>query len=580
MKKRLALCLAAALLFLCACAETELPAPSEPEETEPSSEAVQPVQLTEDCKIYSDLAAEEIVYAFDSGRGGEVSYRSGMPESLYAVRGGELEEINVSGMTSDALSVAEAFGESAQQISGEGATCLSWDGNRYICFTIRVEDTELPALTAPTGGILALEVHGDCRMDPGDAEWAALSGFDCVILSGDGTLTLNGGLKTGGTALPALILNGVALAADNTDTATTGDGLAFLQFSGGLRTELLRVQGDLCVTGGELSAGQIFESTVKNAVFRGGTALIGACDASAVETLILSGGTAAFFEPLPAGCAVRAGAGLLCAPGLSGVSGSDGCTVLDADADGTIFYGHLELNEEQLAAQDAAGITQTRFLPVQAAQNLWLSGCLRLENAEVERLTPWSGLWLDAEGESTVGGEEKLGAPALLITGGGKLTLRGGVGLFHHAGARGTGRGVGGQRLRGGEHARHARADRTLRQHRFDTGHPGRAGIRPRQIGGGGADGGRLVRVRLPVDAHHDRAVAGPRDRTGQPDRARGRHFLQGGGATGVTGGAGVGDIVRRDSERGLVRAHARSADGQHVAHDRSALGGAGLRSG
>lgn len=430
MKKRLALCLAAALLFLCACAETELPAPSEPEKTEPSSESVQPAELPEDCKIYSDLAAEEIVCAFDSGRGGEGSYRSGMPESLYAVRGGELVEINVSGMTSDALSVAEAFGENARQISGEGATCLSWDGNRYICFTIRVEDTELPALTAPTGGILALEVHGDCRMDPGDAEWAALSGFDCVILSGDGTLTLNGGLKTGGTALPALILNGVALAADNTDTATTGDGLAFLQFSGGLRTELLRVQGDLCVTGGELSAGQIFESTVKNAVFRGGTALIGACDASAVETLILSGGTAAFFEPLPAGCAVQAGAGLLCAPGLSGVSSSDGCTVLDADADGTVFYGHLELNEEQLAAQDAAGITQTRFLPVQAAQNLWLSGCLRLENAEVERLTPWSGLWLDAEGESTVGGAEKLGAPALLITGGGKLTLRGGVGLF------------------------------------------------------------------------------------------------------------------------------------------------------
>ena len=429
MKQGLALLLTLAFTCLCACAEKPPVPTGEPSvPTEPPSQTESaPVELPEVCTCYSELETAETVYAFSSSRPFAESYLSGTPESLYAVKNGELDEIATSAVNTEARTLEEVLGGAVQRISGEGETCLHWQESAYLCYSLTIENAALPGLVAPTGGILALEVHGDCSMDPGDPEWAALSGFDCVILSGDGTLRLVGGLEAGGKELPALILNGATLLCDNVQA----DGTLLL-FAGTLGTALLGVQGDVCVLDGTVSATQIFDSEISNFVLRGGTVLLDEMNESSLQTLILAGGTTCLNGALPEGCTVEAGAGTLCARGLSSAQVNDygGCVLRDVEADGTPFYSHLDLNEEQLAPFDASGVTQTRFLAVQAAPEIWLSGRLRLENAALDRLTPWSGLWLELCGESTLGGVEKLGAPALLLSGEGTLTAQNGLGLF------------------------------------------------------------------------------------------------------------------------------------------------------
>ena len=235
MKQGLALLLTLAFTCLCACAEKPPVPTGEPSvPTEPPSQTESaPVELPEVCTCYSELETAETVYAFSSSRPFAESYLSGTPESLYAVKNGELDEIATSAANTEARTLEEVLGGAVQRISGEGETCLHWQESAYLCYSLTIENAALPGLVAPTGGILALEVHGDCSMDPGDPEWAALSGFDCVILSGDGTLRLVGGLEAGGKELPALILNGATLLCDNVQA----DGTLLL-FAGTLGTAL------------------------------------------------------------------------------------------------------------------------------------------------------------------------------------------------------------------------------------------------------------------------------------------------------------------------------------------------------
>ena len=152
-------------------------------------------------------------------------------------------------------------------------------------------------------------------MDGGGTEYACFEGFDCLLVTGDGTLTVSNAaaLDCGGGDLPSpsLVLDGdvtlrcgdIRLAAPN-----TVDVPALAVLGGTLCTDMLWLSNGMLVNAGGTLSVQGSVQELKRAVFRGGTTLLGAAEQKA--EFILSGGTAHLAGGLAEGSTVEGGAGV------------------------------------------------------------------------------------------------------------------------------------------------------------------------------------------------------------------------------------------------------------------------------
>lgn len=260
-------------------------------------------------------------------------------------------------------------------------------------------------------------------MDGGGEEFGCFAGFDCVVVTGSGTLTIinTSGLAsgTGRLPLPALLVDGgVTLRCGSIGVAANEAGApAFVLLDGTVCAESLWLgRGELVVAGGVLSVRDIFE--VSGATFRGGVTLLGYAGDCANMKVVLSGGALYTADALPADAAVEAGAGTLCVKDAAQLSVKkyDKATVLDSETDGSPL-AYTDYSE------DWAGIVSgARWdgLAAQQAEGLWFVGKLTMDNGRCDELKPWGALWLELRGENFV--QAELGGTSCVLTGGGSLT--------------------------------------------------------------------------------------------------------------------------------------------------------------
>ena len=315
MKKALFLALSLAFL-LTACGETTLPDTSEQNPVDNSQETT----LPESCLLYYGLG-DTAILAEDKSLPLAQNAGDGYATSYSVWYGGEYQDLALQGGDSG-ISVADMTGGSAAFDYGAGL--VVWNGERYHCAHLTAQDSYIPNISPDIpGGILLLEVSGDCWADGGTADVACFTGFGTVVICGSGTLRIDGaGIGSSAavdtlSSLPALMLDGPALTLDGlylSDRAYDDGTPSLFVRSGSLEAGTLVLSGDLCIAGG--SAKVQYINGVENAVFRGGTFEADQWDDSVVPTLILSGGDATCTDWLPQGTSIEVGAGTMTANGI------------------------------------------------------------------------------------------------------------------------------------------------------------------------------------------------------------------------------------------------------------------------
>ena len=338
-----------------------------------------------------------------------------------------------------------AEGMKLSEFSNGGAKRLSsydqilWNGETYDACTIEAANCAIPNLSAPEGGILRLNIFGECTVDGGGTEYGCFEGFDCVLVTGSGTLTIvnTSGLDCGGKSLPlpALMLDGnMTLRCESIRLTPGGDAPALAVLGGDLCAEQLWLNGgELVNAGGSVLARNVFQAS--RAVLRGGTTLIDTLDSSAV--FLLSGGAGHIADTLPAGSVVEGGAGT-----FSALDFSD-AVIHDYSAGAVLWDGA----EDSAPAASGAGYYSTAYSPdwAGAATNAiwdsltlanpitdcWFAGTLTMENGSAPELPAWGGLHLKLRGENTIDGD--LAGTGLLLTGGGSLRA-GGINVWSWGG--------------------------------------------------------------------------------------------------------------------------------------------------
>ena len=438
MKKLLCLILSTALLILTGCGTAEPPAAETPAETaSPAVTAAPEVSpspaektdaLPESCMLYYDAAETGGATAEGDERPYSPLADDGVSES-YSVRlpDGSFEAL-----------LTQPFGEGVtlEDFSGGGAErlrgvyTLAWNGEKYYSFGIRADNCAIPNLSPDVGGgILRLDIEGDCRVNGGGAEFGTFVGFDCVLITGSGTLTVENtsGLELGGGALPvpALVIDGdVEVFADNLFcTPNEGCALGAAVLRGALHAGRLDGNGgDILVSDGLLLARTLY--SVSNAAFRGGTALLDEVNAEA-PTFLLSGGAAYLSGDIPAGTIIEAGAGTLSAGNLAAATVKDhGAAVLDRDTDGSRYYATVYSGDWADESQTVWDALRVDCIDEQ----YWFAGALKLQNAELSSLIPWGAVHIALSGENRI--TENLGGASLVFSGDGSLTMEKDAGVW------------------------------------------------------------------------------------------------------------------------------------------------------
>lgn len=154
------------------------------------------------------------------------------------------------------LTLPFGAGVTLEEFSGGGAErlrgvyTLAWNGEKYYSFGISADNCAIPNLSPDVGGgVLRLDIEGDCRVDGGGEEFGTFAGFNCVLITGSGTLTVENtsGLELGGGSLPvpALVLDGdVDVFTDNLFcTPNEGCDLAAAVLRGALHVNRLDAAG-------------------------------------------------------------------------------------------------------------------------------------------------------------------------------------------------------------------------------------------------------------------------------------------------------------------------------------------------
>lgn len=413
MKKLAALLISVVLLLVSGCGKQDSDA-----------DQLRAEDLPESCRGWFDIAETAGAAEENSGFPAAARAAEGAAEGGIAARlpdGTEVDVVGESEQFAEGVKLSELTDGKAKRLGSGGR--VIWNGELYDACTIAAENCRLPNLRPHEGGILRLDISGDCTVDGGGEEFGCFAGFDCVVVTGSGTLTIinTSGLAsgTGRLPLPALLVDGgVTLRCGSIGVAANEAGVpAFALLDGTVCAESLWLgRGELVVAGGVLSARDIFE--VSGATFRGGVTLLGYAGDCANMKVVLSGGALYTVDALPADATVEAGAGTLCAKDAAQLSVKkyDKATVLDSETDGSPL-AYTDYSE------DWAGIVSgARWdgLATQQAEGLWFVGKLTMDNGRCDELKPWGALWLELRGENFV--QAELGSTSCVLTGGGSLT--------------------------------------------------------------------------------------------------------------------------------------------------------------
>ena len=210
---------------------------------------------------------------------------------------------------------------------GDGWRRFVWNGERYSCLYIEAEDSYIPNITSEDGGILWLNLTGECWADGGGGEEMSdlglFNGFTTLILTGTGTLRVDcAGLDcniAGNLPLPALVIDGPTLITPGitVDANADSEQPAFVLRSGDVQVETLWLNDcPLLQSGGKLAITTCIDPTT--AVFRGGECMLESLvrEDETPATLILSGGSFTETDWLPFGTVAYVGAGTLNARGI------------------------------------------------------------------------------------------------------------------------------------------------------------------------------------------------------------------------------------------------------------------------
>ncbi len=375
--------------------------------------------LPESCRLY-----------YDAAETGGAADGDEFPLSPRADEGvGEVYAVRMpDGSYTDLLTLPFGEGVTLEDFSGSGAEriasvyAVAWNGEKYYSFSIGASNCAIPNIRPDAGGILRLDITGDCRIDGGGEEYTTFENFDCVLVSGSGTLTVRNtsGVGVGGRGLPvpAFIVDGdVDVYVDELScTPNEGCSVSAAVLRGSLHTGRLDAAGgDVLVADGLLLARQLCNSA--SLVFRGGTTLADSVDGSA-PSVILSGGEAYIAEDIPVGTVIEAGAGTLAAGGVTGARVNDyGAAVLDRDGDGSRYYATTY-------SGDWAYEGETAWSPLSADcidGRYWFAGTLELDSSELPSLVPWGSAHISLSGASRIA--DSLGGASLVFSGGGALTV-------------------------------------------------------------------------------------------------------------------------------------------------------------
>lgn len=432
MKKRLILLAALLLISLSACADIPQ-TPAQPDEAPAAQADVQPEpersaapeqeaapELPEACLPWYDAAetggaAERFASLplsarADEGLSNDTGYSFWTPD-------GRDEQLAESAID-DGVPLEEVSDGGAARVSSYGR--IAWAGEAYHALTIEADSCAIPNLRPNAeGGLLRLNITGVCTVDGGSEALACFEGFDCVLVTGSGTLRLThtSGLGSGGGALPlpALIVDGGASLLCDTlmPVSNDGCGLAAAVLNGTVCTQMLQTDGEVLISDGVLLAQNVRETPAM--VFRGGTALVDWLESDGVS-LVLSGGEAYFANTLPQSTVIEAGAGTLYALELSGAQvHAHGAQILSGDEGGSRYYNTIY--DAQWADKPGASWDP---LTVREAGGAYFGGTLTLSDTEADELPAWGAVRLTLDGSSCLTGE--LGAASLLLDGGGALT--------------------------------------------------------------------------------------------------------------------------------------------------------------
>ena len=210
---------------------------------------------------------------------------------------------------------------------GDGWRRFVWNGERYSCLYIEAEDSYIPNITSEDGGILWLNLTGECWADGGGGEemsdLSLFNGFTTLVLTGTGTLRVDcAGLDcniAGNLPLPALVIDGPTLITPGiaVDANADPEQPAFVLRSGDVQVETLWLNDcPLLQSGGKLAITTCIDPTT--AVFRGGECMLESLvrEDETPATLILSGGSFTETDWLPFGTVAYVGAGTLNARGI------------------------------------------------------------------------------------------------------------------------------------------------------------------------------------------------------------------------------------------------------------------------
>ncbi len=445
-------------LLLSGCgAETNTNA-VQPDVPDASNEAAQPDAApadtagTDDAEIEApaETLPEACMLWYDARETGGATERLGFDVPLAAraddgVRFGEGYSVRKTDGTYNDLALdrtqqgdfLESLSDAVRQEGSSGQ--LSWEGEAYHALTIDVTDGMMPNVASPFGGVLRLNVSGDCYVDGGGEDYSCFEGFDCVLITGEGSLRFEStaGLECGGGTLPvpAVVVDGdVDVYCENfLAQPNEGCGLTVAVLNGTLRTDLLRWRnGDMLIAGGVMTARSISTFNPITVTCRGGVLLLD-WPSDYEMTFVLSGGEAYLAGPLNEGTVVEAGAGVLAAQDVSAAEiRGDGASVLGGE-EAVSWYFQTTYSEDWSGTQE--GMTWDALTLADAGGG-WFAGTLTMENVTAEELLPWGALWLRLAGESTVSGE--VGGTGLLVKGdgaisAGNLNLWGWGGIHHPA---------------------------------------------------------------------------------------------------------------------------------------------------
>ena len=109
--------------------------------------------------------------------------------------------------------MTDLTGGKATEAGDYGRFC--WDGQLYHCVHVQAKDSFIPGFCSISGGVLWLELEGDCWADNGTGgQIGMFGGFDTVVITGTGSLTLAQHIESGASqqAWPALVIDGVDVA--------------------------------------------------------------------------------------------------------------------------------------------------------------------------------------------------------------------------------------------------------------------------------------------------------------------------------------------------------------------------------